>query len=90
MILRERILLASVPRIRMCFESLSPRFFMRNVNHFMKMVWINQASALESRTSPPPRFLGLPRSLRAELRNTCVIIFLRKQSLPNARLILRA
>lgn len=57
-----------------CFESLSLYFFMRNVNHFMKIKWINQAIALKTRL---PRFLGLARCL-GSLGNNCVI-FLRKQ-----------
>lgn len=36
-----------------CFESLILCFFMRNVNHFVKFTWINQAIALETRL---PRF----------------------------------
>lgn len=43
-----------------CFESLSLYFFMRNVNHFMKIKWINPTMALKTRL---PRFLGLARCL---------------------------
>lgn len=35
---------------------------MRNVNHFMKIIWINQDIALETRL---PRLLGLPGCLGA-------------------------